>query len=541
MDTFTPTKNVGAFRFWCQKVLPAVYDDSLSYYELLCKITSKLNEVIDSANASGEAVAELQQAYVALKGYVDDFFSADQFNEALENEIDRRITSGELFDVVEEALTRWEAENIERINENSESIVRTRYGTPLMFYPDPVYKRTLPVEEGFYINGCDYRTGVYYYSIRNSLTDVCKLICYNSVDDSIEWTRTLPSGSNGNSLQAMGDYIFVLGVTSDWTGSGQNAIIRYTPDGALSGTIKFTDRGINAFAFTSDRTYLYTLPRASSHMMQRWVTHGEDIYGIEFVNNYLDMPANFLVQGMTFNNGRLIQSLSGSLRSNYNHGGILCIFNSVMNISHMVSLGTFDDDNELQSGFVVDRDSSIYQCVYSNGTVREFTFEDEALSQRYVSSVMNGEVCTRLAVRSYATVNDTDFPWSFYIPQVSQGYFLIGTILGFLDDYEVSWGTVMWGSYECKVMTCENRESSERFKLYFRIADAGTWFFLYRVTHIAADGTVTHTVNMSNAIKCGEEITKLVNALGRTALDYKLVFYGDDTHLPIIPDFTEWV
>lgn len=31
------------FRFWCQKVLPLVYDDSLSYYELLCKVVDYLN------------------------------------------------------------------------------------------------------------------------------------------------------------------------------------------------------------------------------------------------------------------------------------------------------------------------------------------------------------------------------------------------------------------------------------------------------------------------------------------------------------------
>ena len=30
--------NLSNFRFWCQKVLPLVYDDSLSYYEVLCKI-----------------------------------------------------------------------------------------------------------------------------------------------------------------------------------------------------------------------------------------------------------------------------------------------------------------------------------------------------------------------------------------------------------------------------------------------------------------------------------------------------------------------
>ena len=38
------------FRFWCQKVLPLVYDDSLSYYELLCKVVCKLNELADNQN-----------------------------------------------------------------------------------------------------------------------------------------------------------------------------------------------------------------------------------------------------------------------------------------------------------------------------------------------------------------------------------------------------------------------------------------------------------------------------------------------------------
>lgn len=32
--------------FWSQKVLPLVYDDSLSYYEVLSKVVAKLNEII---------------------------------------------------------------------------------------------------------------------------------------------------------------------------------------------------------------------------------------------------------------------------------------------------------------------------------------------------------------------------------------------------------------------------------------------------------------------------------------------------------------
>lgn len=35
---------------YCQKVLPLVYDDSLSYYENLCKLTFKMNEIIAEIN-----------------------------------------------------------------------------------------------------------------------------------------------------------------------------------------------------------------------------------------------------------------------------------------------------------------------------------------------------------------------------------------------------------------------------------------------------------------------------------------------------------
>lgn len=49
-------KTVDEFRFWCQKVLPLVYDDSLSYYEVLCKVTKKINELAESNNDQNVAI-----------------------------------------------------------------------------------------------------------------------------------------------------------------------------------------------------------------------------------------------------------------------------------------------------------------------------------------------------------------------------------------------------------------------------------------------------------------------------------------------------
>lgn len=56
---FTPDV-IGTLPFWkWNKVLPAVYDDSLSQYELLCKLLYKVNEIITSSNSTGEQVEKL--------------------------------------------------------------------------------------------------------------------------------------------------------------------------------------------------------------------------------------------------------------------------------------------------------------------------------------------------------------------------------------------------------------------------------------------------------------------------------------------------
>lgn len=45
---------------YCQKVLPATYDDSLSYYESICKLVTKMNEIITELNAiDPESILEL--------------------------------------------------------------------------------------------------------------------------------------------------------------------------------------------------------------------------------------------------------------------------------------------------------------------------------------------------------------------------------------------------------------------------------------------------------------------------------------------------
>lgn len=64
----------GYFRFWCQKVLPAVYDDSLSYYELLCKVMKWLEDLTEVTNTQSDAIKELQELVQSfLEGEIDPY------------------------------------------------------------------------------------------------------------------------------------------------------------------------------------------------------------------------------------------------------------------------------------------------------------------------------------------------------------------------------------------------------------------------------------------------------------------------------------
>lgn len=100
-------------KYWCNKILPLVYDDSLSYYEVLCKTSAKLNEVINSTNelldawntykndidkAFGDYTAGLDKKFYDLTDKIDaDFLRyRDTVNDAIRAEFaeqERRLTA----------------------------------------------------------------------------------------------------------------------------------------------------------------------------------------------------------------------------------------------------------------------------------------------------------------------------------------------------------------------------------------------------------------------------------------------------------------
>ena len=101
---FTPEmgnyKSLQPFRYWCQKVLPLVYDDSLSYYELLCKVVDYLNKTMEDVETLHGDVNNLHTAYEELQNYVNTYFSSLDVQQEINNKLDNMATSGELTTII---------------------------------------------------------------------------------------------------------------------------------------------------------------------------------------------------------------------------------------------------------------------------------------------------------------------------------------------------------------------------------------------------------------------------------------------------------
>ena len=99
------------FKFWCQKVLPNVYDDSLSYYEYLCKLNEYLNEVIEQINTLTDNMEDyesdlsaqwshykeaLNAEWAETKNYIDNYFNNLNVQTEINNKLDAMALDGTL-------------------------------------------------------------------------------------------------------------------------------------------------------------------------------------------------------------------------------------------------------------------------------------------------------------------------------------------------------------------------------------------------------------------------------------------------------------
>ena len=80
-------------KYWTYKVLPLVYDDSLSYYEIVNKCVTKINEMIPIVNESKETItAEVQRQ---IQEMLNDGTLNNLINQQIFGELNEKLTTAE--------------------------------------------------------------------------------------------------------------------------------------------------------------------------------------------------------------------------------------------------------------------------------------------------------------------------------------------------------------------------------------------------------------------------------------------------------------
>ena len=187
-----PYTGQGKFRYWVQMVLPTIYDDSLSYMELLNKVVYALNLAVEDVGTVEENVQALLDAFNELQQYTNDYFDNLDVQEEINNKLENMANSGQL----EALFPLFKSDNIEI---DAEIVVN--------HWCD--YNN----EVGYQIDGAVYignDLAIAYYS---GDSDDGILKCFNIKTNTMEWEQQI-QGYHGNSLAYDGEYLYICGCYS---------------------------------------------------------------------------------------------------------------------------------------------------------------------------------------------------------------------------------------------------------------------------------------------------------------------------------------
>lgn len=101
---FTDYSGPGAFKYWVQNTLPLVFDDSLSYYEVLSKVVTYLNQTIEAVKVEDDNTRALRDAYIQLETYLNEWTDNLDVESVISQKLDQLVADGTFTEQLVQAL-----------------------------------------------------------------------------------------------------------------------------------------------------------------------------------------------------------------------------------------------------------------------------------------------------------------------------------------------------------------------------------------------------------------------------------------------------
>lgn len=147
-------------------VLPTSYLMSMTYQEQLTWLCNYLSQtVIPAINDDVEAVQELQQLYIDLENYVNNYFDNLDVQEEINNKLSQMASDGSLYDIIRQYTDPIINEQNQRITNVEEAVQNVANGSPFvatstseMTDTDHIYVNTTD-GKWYYYNGEEWTIG----------------------------------------------------------------------------------------------------------------------------------------------------------------------------------------------------------------------------------------------------------------------------------------------------------------------------------------------------------------------------------------------
>lgn len=157
------SETVKPFRRFCTTImtigsLPSSYQEAMSYQEMLLWLCDFIeNTVIPAFDNNANAITELQNLYVELKDYVDNYFTNLDVQEEINNKLDEMVSDGTLYNIMKPYFDEVDKQ-IENLNDTLDN------------YQEQT-NQNYKVMQGN-LNNYQQQTNQNYNSLRNQLSDI---------------------------------------------------------------------------------------------------------------------------------------------------------------------------------------------------------------------------------------------------------------------------------------------------------------------------------------------------------------------------------